>query len=186
MGKRGTPLWRWFRPALAWPLALLLCADIQAGNTGLPLSVEFQPRTPDQMRAFYTARGFPRPMVELLAQQCFITVRIHNTGSDVLWLQLANWRFSAGGQPVTRFHRDDWKPRWEEMNIPLASQSTFRWTLLPENLDFQPDEREGGNIILPRTRAPISLQAEFVTGSDKRGRVVRLQFDNLHCAEDPS
>lgn len=50
-----------------------------------------------------------------------------------------------------------------------ARQPTFRWTLLPENLDFQPDEREGGNIMLPRTRDPL----------------LRLKFDNLYCAEDP-
>jgi len=34
---------------------MLLCAGIQADNTGLLLSVEFQPRTPDQMSAFYDA-----------------------------------------------------------------------------------------------------------------------------------
>jgi len=164
---------------------LLLCADIGADNTGSPLSVEFQPRTPDQMSAFYTARGFPSRMVELLRQQCFITVRIRNTSTDVVWLELANWRFSAAQQPLNRLHRDYWKTRWQQMNIPLASQSTFRWTLLPETLDFQPDEQEGGNIILPRTREPVSVQAEFATGVDKRGPRVRLRFDNLHCAEDP-
>ena len=185
MGKRDTPVWRRFQPPLAWAIALLLSANIRADNTGPPLSAEFQPRTPDQMSAFYTARGFPRPMVELLAQQCFITVRIHNTGTEVVWLELANWRFSAGGQAISRFHRNYWDARWEEMNIPLASRSTFRWTLLPERLDFQPDEQEGGNIILPRTRDPLSVHAEFATGSDKRGPVVRLQFDNLYCAEDP-
>lgn len=166
-------------------VALFSCAALRAEGTGTPLSVEFQPRTPDQMRAFYSARGFPRSMVELLAEQCFITVRIHNTGSDVLWLELANWRFSAAGQPVVRFHRDYWKTRWQEMNIPLASQSTFRWTLLPERLDFQPDEQEGGNIILPRTREPLSVQAEFATGEDRRGAPLRLRFDNLYCAENP-
>ena len=173
---------RW---ALAWGAVLLLSAEIRADNSGSPLSVEFHPRTPDQMTAFYSARGFPGPMVELLAQQCFITVRIHNTGSDVVWLELANWRFSSAGQPLTRFHRDEWTARWQEMNIPLASQSTFHWTLLPETLDFQPDEREGGNIILPRTRDPLSVQADFATGTDKRGPVLRLKFDNLYCAENP-
>jgi hypothetical protein len=170
---------------MAWILVLLLCADIRADNAGSPVSVEFQPRTPDQMSAFYSARGFPRPMVELLAQQCFITVRIHNTGTEVAWLELANWRFSAGGRAISRFHRDHWKTRWEELGIPLSSQSTFRWTLLPERLDFQPDEQEGGNIILPRTGEPVSVEADFATGRDRRGPVLRLRFDNLYCAEDP-
>jgi hypothetical protein len=165
---------------------MLLSSNSCAENTGVPLSVEFQSRTPDQMRAFYSARGFPRAMVELLAEQCFITVRIHNSGSDVVWLELANWRFSAAGEPLTRLHRDYWKARWQEMDIPLASQATFRWTLLPESLDFQPNEQEGGNIILPRTREPLSVQADFSTARDKRGPMLRLRFKTLYCAEDPS
>jgi len=36
------------------------------------------------------------------------------------------------------------------MNIPLASQSTFRWMLLPETLSFYAHEREGGNIVLKK------------------------------------
>ena len=150
-----------------------------------PLSIEFQPRTPEQIRAFYAARGFPASMVDLLAQQCFVTVRIHNTGSDVVWLDLAQWHFSVAGRPLIRPHRDHWKSRWADMNIPLASQSTFRWTLLPESLDFQPDEQEGGNIILPRVAGLIALRADFPTGQDRRGTLIRLQFDNLSCAEDP-
>lgn len=51
------------------------------------------------MTASYSARGFPAPMVKLLAQQCLITVRIHNTGSNVVWLELANWRFNSAGHP---------------------------------------------------------------------------------------
>ena len=187
MAGRSLALPRRLALTLAWSLGLLSCAVLRADNgAGPPLSVEFQPRTPDQMRAFYSARGFPRSMVELLAEQCFITVRIHNTSSEVLWLDLANWRFSAAGQPVTRFHRDYWKTRWQEMEVPLASQSTFRWTLLPERLDFQPDEQEGGNIILPRTREPLSVQAEFASGADRRGPPLRLRFDQLYCAEDPA
>ncbi len=89
-------------------------------------------------------------MIELLSRQCFITVRISNTGKDTLWLDLSRWRFIAHGKDIARYHRKHWLQQWQEMNIPLANQSTFRWTLLPEALGYQPDEAEGGNIILPR------------------------------------
>lgn len=153
-------------------------ADIKA------LELHLTPRTPEQMAAFYEARGFPATMIEVLERQCFITVRIRNNSDDVIWLELANWRFESGGRPLPRLHRQEWKARWAAMNIPLASQSTFRWTLLPETLDFQPDEEEGGNIILPRVTEPIRLRAEFASGADKRGPVIRFAYDELRCAED--
>jgi len=149
-----------------------------------PVKLKLIPRTPEQMSAFYEARGFPAPMIALLAQQCFITVSIHNTGKDIIWHDLSNWRFVAGDRELHREHRDYWKQKWQAMGVPLAKQSTFRWTLLPETLDYQPDEAEGGNIILPRVSGPITLHAEFASGADKRGPLIRVTHKNLRCAED--
>ena len=70
------------------------------------------------------------------------------------------------------------------MNMPLASISTFRWTLIPETLDFLPDEEEGGNIILPRVEGPIAVHASFTMGDDKTGPVLTIQYDNLYCAKN--
>lgn len=165
----------------SWPL--LYPPSPVADPTHSALHVDLEPRTPEQVSAFYAARGFPRQMVEILSNQCFITVRIHNTSDEVIWLELANWRFIADGEPLTRLHRDAWKARWQAMDVPLSSQSTFRWTLLPETLDFQPGEREGGNIILPSSTGSISVRAEFATGRDGKGPVIRRSFDNVHCGQ---
>ncbi|MFQ5642490.1 MAG: hypothetical protein ACE5FQ_02210 [Thiogranum sp.] len=177
-----------YLPGKGLPGAVLLLA-LSGAALATPdhrVDIRFTPRTPEQMSAFYEARGFPAPMIELLAKQCFITVRVHNTGEDIVWLDLSRWRFSAHGKDVPRYHRNHWLPLWKEMNVPLAKQSTFRWTLLPEALDYQPDEAEGGNIILPRVKGAISLTAEFASGPDKRGPLITLHYDDLYCAEDPS
>ena len=149
------------------------------------LAVGLMPRTPQQIAAFYEARGFNKPMIEKLKQQCFITVWVHNKSSQVIWLDMAQWRFSNTDGVVTRFDRYYWKTVWSEMQIPLAHQSTFRWTLLPETLNFQPDEREGGNIILPRDDKPIQIQASFPTRADKSGTPIKVNFNNIQCAKDP-
>ena len=171
-------------------LLLIAAAGLQPGP---PLTVSqdavqigFRPRTPDQMGSFYEARGFPKAMIDRLRQQCFITVRIHNTSDDILWLELSDWHFSNDGKPLERDHRDTWKQRWLEMDMPMHSQSTFRWTLLPETLDFLPDEAEGGNIVLPRVEGPITLDASFATGADKQGPAVNIHIDTLFCAENPA
>lgn len=175
--------------SIAGLLSLFLAAP--GGADTLPhydspeLAVGLMPRTPQQIAAFYEARGFSKPMVERLKQQCFITVWVHNKSQNIIWLDLARWKFSTPTSNVTRRDRHYWKAIWSEMQIPLAHQSTFRWTLLPEILDFQPEEREGGNIILPRSDEPMQIHASFPTRADKSGVPLTVIFNNIECAKDP-
>ena len=174
------------------PVILCLLATAVSAAPAPPLRIshadiqlELAPRTPNQMASFYEARGFPGEMLNVLKQQCFITVRIHNQRKDIVWLELANWSFSHDGKPLLRLHRDSWQQRWQEMNMPLASRATFRWTLLPETLDYLPDEEEGGNIIVPRVKGKIALHAKFKTGADKSGPVITIDAAELSCADNP-
>lgn len=148
------------------------------------MEIDFTPRSPDQMGSFYEARGFPPSMLNILKQHCFITVGIMNNSDSRIWLDLSNWIITADGEPLHREHRDYWKKRWQKMDIPLSKQSTFRWTLIPESLDYLPGEREGGNIVLPFTDRPISITATFATGDDKQGEKITVTTDKLFCAED--
>ena len=149
------------------------------------LLIRLEPRTPEQMAAFYEARGFERAMIEILHAQCYITVLIENRSQDILWLDLAQWRFANIDGEVPRPDRNYWKERWRTMDIPLAHQSTFRWTLLPEQLDFRPGEKEGGNIILPRLGKSLRIHARFERGADRDGQPIDVTLDAVACAEDP-
>lgn len=148
------------------------------------MEMDFTPRTPNQMGSFYEARGFPKEMRDVLKKQCFITVGILNTSNKKIWLNLSDWKFSADGKTIKREHRDYWKKRWQDMGMPLNKQSTFRWTLIPETLDYLPGEHEGGNIVLPFTDKAISITATFATGKDKQGKKITITTDKLFCAED--
>lgn len=170
-------------------LPLLLVVSANQANKPIvikqeTITVELTPRSPDQMGSFYEARGFPKEMLEVLRKQCFVTIGIHNTGKEKIWFDLRNWRFSANGKPLVRAHRDAWKKRWQKMGIPLSKQSTFRWTLIPESLDYLPGEKEGGNILLPYTSGYITVDAVLETGINHEGNSIHLHIDNLYCAED--
>ena len=148
------------------------------------MKVSFNPRTANQIGAFYEARGFPQAMRDVLRQQCFITVGIYNKSNKKIWLDMSHWKFTVDGKPVKREHRDTWKQRWQKMGVPLSKQSTFRWTLIPETLDYLPGEREGGNIILPFTDKRIGITATFATGENKQGKKIVIRTDKLFCARD--
>ena len=167
---------------------MLVVANMQAVQPIIvktaDMEIDFTPRTPNQMGSFYEARGFPKEMRDVLKKQCFITVGIFNTSNRKIWLNLSNWKLTAGGKPIKREHRDYWKNRWQDMGIPLSKQSTFRWTLIPETLDYLPGEKEGGNIVLPFSDKPISITATFATGENKQGKKITITTDKLFCAED--
>lgn len=149
------------------------------------LNVTLVPRAPQQMAAFYEGRGFPDAMIDLTRRYCFITVVLQNKTEDILWHELERWRFvTADGTTIIRRTRDWWQTQWERMQAPLPSRSTFRWTLLPERLDFRPGEREGGNITLVRTGEPLRLIARFATGKERNGEEIELRLDGLRCAGD--
>ena len=148
------------------------------------LEIDFTPRTPNQLGSFYEARGFPRSMQDILRKQCFITTGISNHSNEKIWLDLESWEFHKDGKPIKRYHRNEWKERWQKMDIPMSKQSTFRWTLIPETLDYLPGEHEGGNVILPFTEGYFSLKATFKTGDDKQGKAITITTDRLYCAED--
>ena len=167
--------------------ALLIASlqTAQAATVKTPeLEIQFKSRTPNQMASFYEARGFPKAMRDILKKQCFITVGILNKSQTKIWLDLSNWKFSVDGKPLQREHRDYWKKRWQDMGMPLNKQSTFRWTLIPETLDYLPGEHEGGNIVLPFTDKAITLTASFATGKNKQGKTLTITTDKLFCAED--
>lgn len=142
------------------------------------------PRTAPQMAAFYEGREFPDNAIEATRGACFFTVGIENKTKDIIWLDSQHWQLSSADGPISLISKEQWKLRWKELNVPQRFQSTFRWTLLPKQLDFYPGEREGGNITILRQDQAFSLVAQFATAADKQGKPILVEFKNLRCAKE--
>ena len=148
------------------------------------LLVVLRPRTPEQMAAFYEARGFPQAALERISDTCFVTVHIRNRGNRIIWLDLAEWRFRSAGRPLRRLDRDYWQTQWDAIELRQASRSTFGWTLLPEIRDLQPDEPVGGNIVFPGHTLAFDMTLKLPTGKQRRGETITLEFNDIDCPED--
>ena len=149
------------------------------------LSLYMIPRTPQQMAAFYEARGFPAQAREPIRGACFITTGIQNKGDRVLWLELGRWRFVSRHGGIARITRDHWRRQWARLDLPQAKRSTFGWTLMPEVRDLQPGEPVGANIVLESIREPFTVEARFRTARDKAGPEITVRLQNVRCAQDP-
>ena len=144
--------------------------------------ISITPRTPEMTTAFYYARGFPAKVIDTLKKQCFLTITIRNTSRDTLQHNIGKWVITSSGQPVMPLTRQYWFDWFRSQNIPLSIQSTFRWTLLPDALDFFPGEGEGGNIILPYTDQPFSVQMKFKLISNNMTQPFNVTFPEVRCA----
>jgi hypothetical protein len=177
-------------PVLAAGILWVAPARIQAATPDGPsvenddISMYVRLHTPDQMAAFYEARGFPRNAIDRLRQTCFVMAHIENRGKRVVWLELRNWHFLADKGEIRPLDRKYWTTVWDKIGLPPANRATFGWTQLPEVRDLQPGEPVGGNVILPATDETFSLQADFLTGKDKRAGLISARFENLRCAKD--
>lgn len=163
-----------------------------ANSNGRKNSVEFEnevlrmvviPRGPEQMKAFYEGRGFPKPALGAITQACFMTVIVKNKSGGILWLDLSKWRFASAFGEVPRLQRSFWNQQWQALQVPMANRSTFGWTLLPESRDLQPDEGVGGNITLTATQQPFDLIANFLRGDGNERSTVTVQLTQLRCGE---
>jgi len=168
--------------ALVLLITLVTPLSLQAaGNRFSAQGVDFNiaVRAPEGTSAFYAARGFPKAMVDAIAQACLVGVGIHNKRDDVLWLELDSWRFTdTAGHDVPRITRPAWDARWAAMDAPLAARATFDWTQLPESRDLQPGEPVGGNVAVEAPAGEFTLKASFRTG---KGEIIPIEVPGLRC-----
>ena len=139
-------------------------------------------RTPEQLNAFYTGRGFNRTSIDALTERCFVFGMVENKTQERLWLILDDWQFiDAEGNVIRRYTRDDWKQTWKDTGLEQAKQSTFGWTQLPEVRDLHRHEHVGGQVALPWQDQPFRLVATFRSGIDKDGKPHKVSFEDLEC-----
>ncbi len=146
--------------------------------------IRYITRSPNQIAAFYEARGFPVYAINEVRKFCFVTFGVGNKSDQKLYHDLNQWQFTNADGPVKRVLRPDWKARWNELGLEKRFQSTFRWTLMPEKLDFYPQEGEGGNLIFPRTGKPLTITAHIRIGEGDKISLYQVTFKNVQCAID--
>jgi len=139
-------------------------------------------RSPEQLDAFYSGRGFPRKAIDEIKKTCFVTMLIKNKQYEALWLILDDWEFyDMQGKRINRISRQQWTRVWDSIALKPAFQSTFGWTQLPESRDLRKQEHAGGNVTIPWHNKPFKLIARFKTRLDKSGETRKVVLENLQC-----
>ncbi len=145
--------------------------------------IRLAPRTGQQIAAFYEGRGFPAEAIRHLAGHCFITTSLRNKSERVTWLRLADWRFVAEPAPI-RISLSEWQQYWKMEKLPANLQSTFYWTQLPDELNMQPSESVGGNLVFQYSDHPFNVDVTLRSGEQMDGPVKQVQIKNVQCRKE--
>ena len=185
----------------ALPLAtlpLLATAGVERGQdeNGLQswhlqqgaLSLKLIQRTPDQTRAFFLARGFPREAANEIATACVLqTIGRNLSGAEKpvsLGYDLHDWRIRHQGklQPIRL--KEDWAEAWKNRpEIPEAARIAFRWATFPTRQQFEP----GGDYNWGMTSfgLPPGSRFDLQLRWQENGQPKSAWIENLQCPEDP-
>ena len=94
---------------------------------------------PDQVRGFYSARGFDVESVELLATGAcvFQTIFRNESAKRAIEFNLADWRvLTAKGEQPLRLERD-WQQEWAKRRVSASARTAFRFALYPTEHHYE-------------------------------------------------
>lgn len=137
--------------------------------------------TPDQSRAFFLNRDFPREAVEIYAAACVFMVIVKNeTSASPVSYRLAEWRARQTGESRTLKQRKDWLILWEARGLPEAARIAFEWSQLPDEQSFEQGDWNQGmaSVALPHGGA-FDLEYQWHIADE----IFHGTLKGVHCAD---
>lgn len=150
------------------------------------LKLEMTSLAPDQVRAFFLARGFAAKDAEhIVATGCVFRSAIGSMfvkmdDPDVR-VALAAWRIIAEGEtPKAPRTREDWEAIWKQRGVGEEPATAFYWSLFPTEQSFAPTDYNWGFLTFglpPGARFAVELRWSSA------GRTYHARLENLECGK---
>ncbi len=147
--------------------------------------IETQALVHDQVRGFFTGRGFDEAGLSILVNEaCLFRSSIGNAETDPnapgITIDQNDWRIFVGGEERKLRTRSDWPPVWDRLGVDVEQRVAFKWALFPAYQEFAPNDYNWGMItfgLAPGTQFDL----EIVWRQDGEKRTKR--FEGMECAK---
>lgn len=97
---------------------------------------------PDQVRAFYQARGFSSKIANDIANSCMFQSIAKNTQNKAqghtITVQLKLWRVKTDSETRGIKLKESWNNQWKDDEVTPAARIAFRWATLPTEQSYEP------------------------------------------------
>lgn len=155
-------------------MSLLALATV-AAQAQVTLSAT--PLTPEQVSAFYIARGFSASAIAPYAQACVLSFEFRNDSRSSLRFRLADWQTGEG----IGFHSlVDWDATWEKHGVSAAARTAFRWSQFPPEQEFEAGDWIMGMAAL--ARRPPGQSSLIARYHDDKGQHA-IVVDHISCRD---
>lgn len=150
------------------------------------LKIELAPLAPDQVRAFFAARGFASQDVEhIVATGCVFRSAIGSAfvraGDPEVTAALAEWRITSAGEAQRPpRNREDWEAVWKKRGVGEEAATAFYWSLFPTEQTFAPTDYNWGFLTFGlSTGTRFDLDLRWSSAS----KVYSARLEGLTCGK---
>jgi hypothetical protein len=137
---------------------------------------------PDQVRAFYQARGFTPEQAEDYASSCVFMTVVRNISAIPIEHRLADWRYvTDDGRERTIRSKTEWDQTWISRGVAESARIAFSWAQFPATQTFYAGDWNQGMTTyqLPRG-SRFNLIVRWRAG--QVGRETTLE--NVRCTDE--
>jgi hypothetical protein len=154
-------------------------ATFEAQDHGVTVSLT--QLLPDQVRAFYVARGFDLDDAEVFARSCvYMTVLRNDTAPGTLDFRLSDWEIQYDGEVRPVPPLDDWSAQWAARGVPDAARLAFRWAQFPSEQSYAPGEWNQGMLA---TGLPSGSRFDLIARWTIADRIYEGRLDDVRCTD---
>ncbi len=99
---------------------------------------------PEQIRAFYLARGFPDKIAGEIANSCMFQTIAKNTlnksdkNAATITLEQALWKVKTRSQTKGIKLKKIWDSQWQKQQLKPSARIAYRWATFPTQQSFEP------------------------------------------------
>ena len=175
---------------ITWPLVVNASIPSLDPETGLAtwqtetagIQVRLTQISPDQVRAFYLARGFSAAAVARYAAECVFMTVIRNTGTTPVEHRLADWRYDYAGKTRSIRSKAAWDDVWQQLGEPESARIAFAWAQIPATQTFAPGDWNQG---MTAYRVPRGQRFNLRFSWRVNAIPFSGSLEEVQCADDP-
>ncbi|CRI67206.1 conserved exported hypothetical protein [Thiocapsa sp. KS1] len=151
--------------------------EIQAHGVSLSLTQLL----PDQVRAFYVARGFDLDDADVFAGACvYMTVLRNDTTPGTLDFRLSDWEVQHNEEVHPLPPLDDWLAQWTARGVPDSARLAFRWAQFPSEQSYAPGEWNQGMLA---TGLPPGSRFDLIARWMIADQTYEGRLDDVRCTD---
>ena len=145
------------------------------------VSVSLTQLLPDQVRAFYVARGFDLADADVFADACvYMTVLRNDTAPGEIDFRLSDWEVRHNEEVRPLPPLDDWLAQWTARGVPDSARLAFRWAQFPSEQTYAPGEWNQGMLA---TGLPPGSRFDLIARWRIADQTYEVKLDDVHCTD---